>query len=248
MPTIPLPPVLWPEANDRIAPDERITAKDLLSKGGFPDSALRDGAAVMGAESGYDPNAENYCCVGLMQINAMAHKGKMGIPADETEARKWLKNPHNNVRVAYQIWQGAGGSFAPDWEAFTNGSYRRFLGRNPVITIKHTATGNAGLDGVTGAVGDVVDALTPFDELAGLTSGVITLLTDRDTWFRVGKGVLGYSLVIIGAGGLVFIIGSRISKSQAGQTAKKVAVTAATKKAPKASGRPIKFDAKGNLK
>jgi hypothetical protein len=199
--------------NDSISKDERITATALLSKGGFPRSALREGAAVMGAESGYKTDIDNgICCIGLMQINYKAWRGKLGIPADEGKAKDYLKDPVNNVTVAHEIWKDAGGTFTRDWEARQNGAYRRYLGQNPLITVtKNTLIGDVG-DAVGGAVDKVTDPL-------GAIGDTISFLSSPDSWFRIGKGVLGGWLIVLGVGGIVFVVAKKAVASPVGQTA-----------------------------
>lgn len=71
--------------------------------------------------------------------------------------------------------------------------------------------------GVADTVGSVADAaLGPLDELAS------TLLS-KDTWFRVGKGVVGWNLLLLGTAGLVLVVGLRVSKTAPVKTALKVA-------------------------
>lgn len=193
--------------NDIAAKDERVHASELLRRNGFPESSLREGVATMGAESGFDPNADNgICCIGLMQVNVDAHKGTKGIPADRAKAVEWLKIPDNNCKVAHTIWVGAGRKFCAGngnpWEANCNGRWRNFVGQDPMITVKK----NTGTGGVIGDIADV--ALGPLDEIA-------SALLSADTWFRIGKGTLGGVLVIIGIGGLMFVVANKVAKTPA---------------------------------
>lgn len=75
-------------------------------------------AAVMQAESGCNPSASSPTCDhGLMQINcvhAAAVGGNLAL----------LDDPATNVRVAYQVYSGAGWSA---WTTFTSGAYLRYL-------------------------------------------------------------------------------------------------------------------------
>jgi hypothetical protein len=101
------------------------------------------------------------------------------------------------------------------WEAFTNGSFK--APRRPAITLKTTLSGD-----VVDTVSNAADAaLGPLDELAS------TLLS-KDTWFRIGKGALGFNLAMIGVAGLGLIVALRVSKSAPVKSAVKVA-----KKIPK---------------
>jgi hypothetical protein len=231
-----VPPWIGPKpgsVDDSLAKDEKITAQELLRRGGFPRSQLRTGAAVMGAESGYNPDIDNgICCIGLMQINYKVHKGTKGIPADEEKAKEWLRDPLNNVKVAYAIWVEAGmrwcdGNGNP-WEAHCNGAYRKFLGQNPVITVKK----NTGSGAIGDAVGDVADAaLGPIDEIAGA-------LLSPSTWFRIAKGGFGGAMLVLGTGALVFVIATRSNtvKKAASVAADVVPAGKAAKVAGKAKG------------
>jgi len=211
IPQVPLAPKAGDYVNDVAAKDERVHASELMRRNGFPESSLREGVATMGAESGYDPNVDNgICCIGLMQVNVDAHKGTKGIPADRDKAVEWLKVPDNNLKVAYIIWVGAGRKFCAGnmnpWEANCNGKWRGYVGQDPLITVKkNTGTG--------AVVGGVVDAaLGPLDEIA-------SALLSADTWFRIGKGTLGGVLLIIGVGGLMFVVANKVAKTPAVQAA-----------------------------
>jgi hypothetical protein len=45
----------------------------------------------------------------------------------------------------------------------------------------------------------------------------------KDTWFRVGKGVVGWNLLLIGTAGLALIVAVRVSKTAPVKSAVKVA-------------------------
>lgn len=74
--------------------------------------------AVMRAESGCNPTATSPTCDhGLMQINcvhAAAVGGNLAL----------LNDPATNIRVAYQVYSGAGWSA---WTTYTSGAYLRYL-------------------------------------------------------------------------------------------------------------------------
>lgn len=203
------------KAGDVAVKDERVHASQLIAQEtGWRGNDATIARAVMGGESSYNTNAENFCCVGLMQVNAQVWKGKFGLPADEAEARKVLKaNPRLNLRVAYKIWQNAGGSWQP-WEAFTNGSYKKFIGQDPLITVDKNSVQGAVGDAVSGAV-DAVAA--PFNAAAD----VVNALFSPSAWARVGKGALGGAFIILGTGALVFIVANKAASTPVGKTAVK---------------------------
>ena len=95
----------------------------MLALAGWPADLIPTMAAVVMAESsGYvgalNSTAREYS-VGLAQINLRAH-------TDITEAQ--ARDPLTNLRYALRLYRQAGG-FSP-WGAYTNGSYRRYLGAN----------------------------------------------------------------------------------------------------------------------
>lgn len=99
----------------------------LAASVGFPDPALA--AAIAMGESSGNPNAYNGRgddqSYGLWQINM---KGSLG-PARRAQfgltSNEQLYDPVTNARIAVAIFnqQGYGA-----WGAYTNGSYRRFMG------------------------------------------------------------------------------------------------------------------------
>lgn len=197
-----------PTVDDKLVKDKRVHASTLIQHAGWTGSSARVARGVMGGESGFNPDAENGDYIGLMQMG-LVHAGNFGIPEGRDTARVWLKNPQNNVEAAHKLWKMKG--WAP-WEAFTNGSYKLYENKNPLITLKTSLSGD-----VVGTVKDVADkALGPLDEVA-------SALLSQDTWFRIGKGWLGGSLVLMGAAGLALIVATRVSKSAPVKAAVKVA-------------------------
>lgn len=202
-----------PTVDDKLVKDKKVRASVLIRSAGWRGGDARITRGVMGAESGYNPDAENGDYIGLMQMG-LVHAGNFGIPEGREAARKWLKNAENNVKAAFKLWKAKG--WEP-WEAFTNNSYKKFMTHDPLIPITSTLSG-----GVVDTVSDVADAaLGPLDELAS------TLLS-KDTYFRAGKGILGFNLAMIGVAGLGLIVALRVSKSAPVKGAVKVA-----KKIPK---------------
>jgi len=99
----------------------------LAASVGFPDPALA--AAIAMAESSGNPRAfngrGNDASYGLWQINMIgslgpARRAQFGLTSNED-----LYDPATNARAAIAIFnqQGYGA-----WGAYTNGSYKRFLG------------------------------------------------------------------------------------------------------------------------
>lgn len=159
---------------------------------------------IVGAESGFDPKIYNgSCCYGLAQIH-INHAGTCGIPADQDRAIAWLKIPENNLAAAHCVYKAQG---LDAWETYTNGSYKRFTGQDPLIvgSGKHTVD-----TVVSDAVNTVVDPLASVGKLIGS-------LFDPSTWVRIGKGIAGYGFVVIGVGMLVFVVAGRALNSGAGR-------------------------------
>jgi hypothetical protein len=214
LPVPPLVPPVFPApaADDAAVKDEKVRASKLIhDHTGWRGHDAFVARGVMGAESGFDPNVDNgVCCIGLMQMN-LNHAGSYGIPKDKEKAKAWLKDPVNNLTSAYKLWQDTG--WSPTWDTYVNGSYRLHMNEDPLITVKKGSLSG----GVVDTVGAAADAaLGPLDELAS------TLLS-KDTWFRVGKGVVGWNLLLIGTAGLALIVAVRVSKTAPVKSAVKVA-------------------------
>lgn len=77
-------------------------------------------------------------------------------------------------------------------------------------------------DAVAGPVNAAADGL----ELAGK---VVSAIFDPSTYLRLGKGFLGYTLITVGTGALVFIVANRVSGGQAGENVKGAVSTVVTK-------------------
>lgn len=88
---------------------------------GFKGSALATMVAIAGAESGFNPRAQNLKypdhSIGLWQINQLAHKGRFGTDAQ-------LMNPGRNAKAAYALYKQSG--FVP-WSTYTSGAYKSYL-------------------------------------------------------------------------------------------------------------------------
>lgn len=208
--------------------DIRKPLADLIADAGFAGNDAVVMRAIVFAESGARPGAVGHNRngtrdVGLAQINTV-HKGSFGTPADEDDFVAAMKNPVNNLAVSYQLYKRRGGF--GDWVTYNNGRYRLFMPRplNPIITVeKRSISKSLGItnEQVQDKIIDTAKNLTPIDELA---SAAKTLLT-ADTWARVGKGVLGGGLLMLGTGALVFVIASRAGITGSVAKAAKTAVT-----------------------
>lgn len=180
-------------------------------QGWRPNSAAgKQARAIVMGESSGNPGAENYCCVGLFQLNKLVHAGKWGSPKDQAEFVKWAKDPANNIHGAYLLWNSVGRRWSPTWSAYNGPQYTAALaaGTDPVITIKKgSATGTIG-DAASSVAGAVVN---PFTTVAKAIVDLVGALMSADTWFRIGKTGLGAVMVILGAGVFVFVIANKAS-------------------------------------
>lgn len=193
------------KVDDLLQKDTKKHLSAILREGGFRGALTDTAKAVAMAESGGDPSIFNgTCCTGLMQVHDV-HAGILGSPTDVQKFREWLKDPENNARAAYAVYKKQGWSA---WEAFTNGSYRKFLGvgkNDPLITTKKGT--------FSGTVNDAVDsALGPVDEIAAF-------LLNPASWARVGKGALGGVFIILGVGAVVFVVANKVSGTPTGRMA-----------------------------
>lgn len=164
----------------------RGTAWELVASrwGRHGQDEIRTGLAVMEAESHRNSHAvsPNGCCVGIWQLNLAAHR----------VSRTCAQSPICSTSVAYRIWKDArarGGSGWEPWEAYTNGSYKQFLGGT---TIQDASAEPVGIGG-TGC-GIIPDPICDIVKGAGV-------LFDRYFWIRVLKVIAG--LVALGMGVLM---------------------------------------------
>ena len=106
--------------------------QDLAVQAGFsPENAKIMAAIGMGESGGdsridtsmtIDPGKKNEYSIGLVQINAQAHKDKL-------DRRGWteedLRDPLKNMTIAKEVYDEVG-SFKP-WSVYTSGDYTKFL-------------------------------------------------------------------------------------------------------------------------
>lgn len=203
------------KADDALNKDPAARLSTVLARNGWgaPKSDLNARArAVVKRESRGKSDAYNevHCgqdckgpfsqgnAVGLFQICDKCHAGKLGSPRDKSGFREWASDPDNNARLARSIqrsagwrpWSASGGIPAPD-QAF-----------DPVIvTDKDSLIG-----GTAEAVGK---AASPFAAVGSAAVDLIGTLMSADTWFRIGKGGLGFVLIVTGTGALVYVVANQ---------------------------------------
>lgn len=194
----------------------------LLAEVGFTGADLRTMTAVTMAEgkSEVDRNGRiicraNFagCCWGPFQFNIQAGT------ADKETACDWRKG----AARAYSLYKERG--FQP-WEAYTNGSYKRYLGQDMNITVSGgPVIADSPLDKTVQAVTN-----NPVAAAISAVADLISALFKADTWFRIGKTWLGGVLIVAGTGVLLVYGANKVSNSTPAGIAKKGAVKLAATK------------------
>ncbi len=162
---------------------------------GFTGTDLPIAVAVAQAESGGNPlathvNADGSTDLGLWQINDRAHP-------DLIASGDW-RDPASNARMAYSVWQAAGGSFTP-WVTFATGAYLKYMTPCPA--------------GVAGYVNPLPD---PRWQPARTDQGVDYVPTVPLPVLAVGDGIVTYSSTSSGWPGGAFIAYQLTAGSHAG--------------------------------
>lgn len=198
-----------------------------ITQAGFSGDDAVLANKVVQAESGGNPAAMNRAscsptgdnAVGLFQI-CTVHKGTMGIPSNKTAAIAWLKNPLNNARVARQLFTACHNSFDCDWAS--SKSVWSNLGASG-----STSNPGSGIPIIGGVIDTVEGAANTAGDIANGVDKIAGLLVSPSFYLRVGKGFLGVTLIVLGTGALVYVVGSKVNTSSTGSAVKGAAVTAA---------------------
>lgn len=188
--------------------DTHTTLSALMQQGGFTGEDARIAVAVALAESGGRANATNHNTdgtqdTGLMQINDVHHGSET-----VTAFRNRMLDPVENVKEGKSVFASSGWNA---WTTYKNGTYRKFMGRDASITLKKNT--------VFDTAGSVASAVTQPISVIGDLAGA---LLNPSTYLRVGKGVLGGVLVILGTAGIVFVIGKSANGTPIVKAATKV--------------------------
>lgn len=174
-------------------------------------------SAVNHLSCGRNKDGSTAHAIGLMQV-CTVNAGVAGSPADPDEFTKWLKDPYNNAKAGAAIKESQGWGA---WETYTSGAYRSKMGQDPLITVdKNSLTDNNIVNGVT-------DTVNAAGDVASFVGKLVSALFDPSTYFRIGKGLLGANLLIIGTIALAFIAANKASGGKVAETTKKAATTAA---------------------
>lgn len=128
-----------------------------------------------------------------------------------------LLDPVYNANVARRMWRADGG-FKKHWA--TAG---QCAGKTGNVAPGGTADA-VGIGGVADAIGNA--DLSP-GGIADAILGGITGILNSIPWFRIGKGALGYFLIVGGAFAMIFIVANKAASSPVGKDA--IALTGAGK-------------------
>jgi len=187
---------------DLLVPDTTVKLSRIIAKAGWNGQNAQLARAVALAESGGDPLIVNGSgAVGLFQILERAHIGQHGTPKTHDAWVKHMQDPIYNAQFAYWLWQDAGQDFHRDWQASESkwGKYRhQSVHDDPDVVVKKNS--------ITSTAGDVATAAAaPFTAVGDL----IGALADPSTYLRIGKGLLGGILVVLGAAAVVYVVASK---------------------------------------
>lgn len=175
-------------------------------------------AVVLGESSGnttitnsYVENGVRRQVTGLFQISDV-HAGKAGTSKDIATFRTQMKNPVTNVTVAKAIHASSG--WQP-WEAYTNGSYQRYMAKalegwsHPADPGSIPGVSFKDFNPITDP-GDILDAAQvslpdPLARVAAAAETIIEVINraggwiaDRDNWIRIAQIVGGMGLAYVG--------------------------------------------------
>lgn len=180
-----------------ITPVHRTSTKlsDLIGK--YTDWNVTLMTAISLAESGGDPtathkNSDGSIDYGLMQVNSVHGYDP-----------NCLLQAECNIDKAHDVWLSQGYSA---WTTYKTGAYKLFNGKDSNVSTGVQSKAGAAVDAGKDAAGAVTGGINSVGDF-------IHWVTDASTWARVGKGVLGTTLIIVGVGGITLIIANKASNS-----------------------------------
>lgn len=136
-------------------------------------------SAIMMAESGGNARSDsNPCCKGLVQANVEVGNLSRKCAMNAGCSVKWAIGFSNN-----------GTDWGP-WEAYTNGAYKKYLGKSGIRGSDPSIASSA----ISGAE-DAISKATGISAIVGF----IARLFEPSFWLRVGKGIAGFLLMAFGA-------------------------------------------------
>jgi hypothetical protein len=104
---------------------------------------------------------------------------------------EYLKDPVYNANVAYRMWRADGGTFSKHWSTAS-----KCAGKSGNEPLSDEAS-PVGVGGVS--VGGISDSV----------GGAIAAVLNSIPWFRVGKGALGFTMLVIGVGTIVVVVANK---------------------------------------
>lgn len=188
---------------------------------GFPKDEIATAVAVALAESGGNPLAVNASepdgsvSRGLWQINS--------VHASLLASNDW-RDPAGNAKMAFIIWQRAGGKWTP-WGAFNNQSFRLHLTRGQAVA------GASGAGVISAGLPNPLDAANSVAEGISALSRIFGNVSNPHNWIRMTT--IGAGLVV-----LLILAVQLLKNTVAAKTAGK-AVGAVVGKVPKAARKGV---------
>lgn len=172
-----------------------LTQKELaelwVAEGGDISKADLASSVSMAESAGIVHNG-NSCCKGIYALNTEVGVSNNACAYKPTCATKYAIGLSNN-----------GTNWQP-WEAYTNGHYKRFLGKSgykthqtPAEIAAHKKL--AGEENLKGGIGDVIPGANIVTNPLSSIVGFLGRLFEPSFWLRVGKGIAGALLLIFGA-------------------------------------------------
>lgn len=149
-----------------------------IAAGGDTGKADLMSAISMAESDGIVKNG-NYCCHGLFAFYT--------IGSTPTATLSCALVPSCAAKKAVEV--SSNGTELKPWEAYTNGHYKRFLGKSGVLDQGAEAPTLRGPEELIGKV---------TSPIAGIL-GFIGRLFEPSFWLRVGKGIAGFLLLAFGA-------------------------------------------------
>jgi hypothetical protein len=178
---------------------------------GFPASEIATATAVAFAESGGNPSASHRNTngstdYGLWQINTI--HGSLLNQGDRN-------NPADNAKMAYTVWQRAGGKWTP-WATYNSQKFRTYLPQatlaagNPTLPTTTTqptpqspegtgavpAGGATATDPAAAQSAGILDTLGSLAQSFGAIPKIIGTLLSGGLWLRVGAFIAGGILIM----------------------------------------------------
>lgn len=178
-----------------LAPKQKVKLSTLIGK--YTDWDVRTATAVALAESRGrvnargGPNSDGSYDHGLMQINDKAHPSY--------DVKRLESDPEYNIAAGHDVWKSSGWGA---WSTYNSGAYKLFLGHDATITMDPRA-GTIYQDSPAATINDA--ATTGIDAIGNIVSA----LGNPGTWLRLGKGTLGGVLIIVGVGGITFVVANK---------------------------------------